>query len=276
MQQVHPEPDAALEPALLAALQHCLKPGSLETMPEDTMHWLLASQQRDVDDAPPARPPPEAAAPPQRPPRFDDRPPAQQQAIDKATADLQALLKTTRAGDDIDAAVDDFLERVEVPAEDHVLVVKRMMRSWAELEKKVRKSDVMAMSESLVITYVDFFTDGNLVHHYWKKGKIKHACVVGGILVVSNVAQGLFAVVMKQPWYMFLAGLFGAAPFVHTCREALGMRRFRGQKLSNEMMLLYSRMIEAMFEASPQVRARRARLLFCARQARGARAHMRG
>ena len=37
-----------------------------------------------------------------------------EQNIDKATADLQALLKTTRAGDDIDAAVDNFLERVEV------------------------------------------------------------------------------------------------------------------------------------------------------------------
>ena len=51
---------------------------------------------------------------------------------------------------------------------------------------------------------------------------------------------------------MTLAGLLGMKPAVETVRDLLGAAPFANQLLPNEMMLFITRVIELVFESSPE------------------------
>jgi len=127
----------------------------------------------------------------------------------------------------------------------------RLIIVQVQEKKGIDTFKVMKVFLKTVISYTDLITDV-MVLMVFTKTVPDLAMVQGASLAFSMFSQSITSLAMGQPLSVGLAGLVGMKPVIEAWRDASNAKPFENQKLSNEMMLFISRIIEIVTEAIPQ------------------------
>ena len=212
--------------------------------PEPIMEQAEAKRETDVS----------LDAPRVAPQRTTQRERDAMRRVRQAVADLEKFIEKIPNLIGVRGSVRAWLEQhAELTPEDQLSAMLHFTTSWVQLHKKEKKHKVFQILQAVGLTYTDMGSDVYMCIYYTSADKPENAMIIGGILVVSFVAQGVAAFFSHQPPGMVIAGLLGLKPVVDSYREATDAQPFAEQTLSNELVLLLTRTIEAVTEAVPQV-----------------------
>ena len=174
--------------------------------------------------------------------------------VRQAVADLEKFIEKIPNLIDVRGSVRAWLEQhAELTPEDQLSAMLHFTTSWVQLHKKEKKHKVFQILQAVGLTYTDMGSDVYMCIYYASADKPENAMIIGSILVVSFIAQGVVAFLFHQPPGMVIAGLLGLKPVVDSYREATDAQQFPEQTNSNESVLMVTRTIEAVTEAVPQV-----------------------
>uniref|UniRef100_A0A6T5THP8 XK-related protein n=1 Tax=Triparma pacifica TaxID=91992 RepID=A0A6T5THP8_9STRA len=118
--------------------------------------------------------------------------------------------------------------------------------------KEVDHYKVMKTFGKALLSYFDIVTDVLVLLDLIAKQNTRMALIQGISFGVSFLIQSIISIAFGQPLWVVLSGLVGMKPAIESWRDATRAKPFPSQKFDNEVMLMFSRMVEVMFEAIPQ------------------------
>jgi len=118
-------------------------------------------------------------------------------------------------------------------------------------KKGIDTFKVMKLFLKTAISYTDLITDAMVLVVFTKTAP-NLAMVQGASLAFSVFVQCIVSLIGGQPLWVALLGLVGMKPVIEAWRDATNAKPFENQKVTNEMMLFFSRMVEIVTEAIPQ------------------------
>ena len=112
---------------------------------------------------------------------------------------------------------------------------------------------ILVMFGKMFMGYVDLATDLATVRLYATLNPTI-AVIQGVVFLFSFICQCVSSVVLGQPLWVGLMGLFGMKPMVEVWRDATEAKLFTGQKLVNEYTLWITHMVEMVVSGQNRVR----------------------
>ena len=118
-------------------------------------------------------------------------------------------------------------------------------------KKEIDTFKVLRVFGKTVISYADIVTDVLVLFEFMVKNQTM-AIIQGLSLGLSMLVQCLGSLVFGQPIWVGLLGLVGMKPLLEAWRDAVQAKPFPKQKMGNDFMRMFSRVVEIVFEAIPQ------------------------
>ena len=106
--------------------------------------------------------------------------------------------------------------------------------------------------KQIVISYGDLLTDVGTIWHFFSIGERLKGTVLASVLAFSFVVQAVVSFLFGQDCLSVAAGLLGMKPIIDTVRDLNSSPPPKEQKLPNDVMLFFTRMIEVVTESIPQ------------------------
>jgi hypothetical protein len=133
-----------------------------------------------------------------------------------------------------------------------VSTMSDIMNAMAVDIKEVDHYKVIKTFGKALLSYFDNITDVLVLVDLIAKNNTRMALIQGISLGFSFLGQSILSLNFGQPLWVVLSGLGGMKPAVESWRDATRAKPFPKQKVNNEMILMFSRMTEVVFEAIPQ------------------------